>query len=69
MNSTNNDFRYVSIFRDFSSVQIANRKTTAKLGGFGEERSKKGRGGRKVERKMPTTGTNGKYNKISRTVK
>ena len=40
------------------------RKTTAKMGGLCEERSKKGRGGRKVE-KMPTTGSNGKNNENS----
>ena len=35
------------------------RKTTAKMGGLCENRSKKGRGGRKVEKKRPATGTNG----------
>ena len=43
------------------------RKTTAKMGGLCEERSEKGRGGRKVERKGQQQGPMETSDKSSRT--
>ena len=41
------------------------RKTTAKMGGLCEERSEKGRGGRKVERKGQREGAMEKIMKVA----